>query len=71
MYIYIAHIYLTDSSQCCSKLQIVSSGPARRAQPETLGTYEYYTSHKSKNVYKHIGAKLFLYWSNYSDWRVC
>ena len=67
--IQIANIYLIDSSQCCTKLQIVSSGPAR--QKEAIGTYEHYTSYKDNNVYKHIGEELFLHWSNYDDWMVC
>ena len=73
--IQIANIYLIDSSQCCTKLQIVSSGPARNSRnpttQETIGTYEHYTSYKDNNVYKHIGEELFLHWSNYDDWMVC
>ena len=64
--IHIANICLADSRQCCAKLQIVSS--ARHTK--SIGTYEHYTSHKDNNVYKHIGAEIFLHWSKYDDWMV-
>ena len=69
--IQVANIYLIDSSQCCTKLQIVSSGLAGRARTETMGTYEHYTSYKDNNVYKHIGEERFLHWSIYDFWMVC
>ena len=60
----------TDLSQCCSKLEIVSTGLARRWNSESLGMYEYYTNGSTSQVYKHIGQTRFLYRSPYYEWVV-
>ena len=72
MHISIQETFLcsTGSSQCCSHLQIASSGLAERAKPYCLGTYAHYTIYNNINVYKHIKEIRFLYRDNDNDWRV-
>ena len=57
------------SSQCCSKLQINSTGLVKQHYPSTLGAYEEYGISNGWKKYKHPGGS-YLHYDPHDNWLV-